>query len=171
MIAFFFVLPQMREIVRNFLDKGNEIGSHTIYHRDLCNEPGPKWWNFTTEARVPVTSHPTQHNTTLPPTCNHFPPSRSHFPFNPPLSQIDDFDEILRDGLGVWPEEVGTFSYPFGGVCDAVRKVGRNRFVVRSQSPPATTETRHGPSGFICLPAGGGGFSPVHFLAQGRLWM
>lgn len=40
----------MRGIVREFLDKGNEIGSHTLHHRDLCNEPGPKWWNFTYEA-------------------------------------------------------------------------------------------------------------------------
>ena len=45
--------PSSRAAValKAYLASGNELGSHTLYHRDVCSSDGaPAWYNFTDEA-------------------------------------------------------------------------------------------------------------------------
>ena len=84
--------PGAVEALAAFRAAGNELGAHTLSHKDAWAEPPqPPWWSFS--------------------------------------GDVDDFDDVLQRHLGVWPHEVRTFAYPFGGVCDAARDAGRGRYI------------------------------------------
>ena len=71
---------------------GNELGAHTLYHKDVCAEaPEPAWWSFD--------------------------------------GDVSDFDTVATFALGVFPDEVPTFAYPFGSACAAARATGAERYL------------------------------------------
>ena len=71
---------------------GNELGAHTLYHKDVCAEtPEPPWWSFD--------------------------------------GDVSDFDAVSTFALGVFPDEVRTFAFPFGSTCAAARDVGAKRYL------------------------------------------
>jgi hypothetical protein len=71
---------------------GNELGAHTVYHKDVCAEaPEPPWWSFD--------------------------------------GDVSDFDTVSSFALGIFPDEVPTFAYPFGSTCAAARRIGRQRYL------------------------------------------